>query len=92
MPAGTSADRAEHERPAIERAVAFAARMRDLAPAGQALSAREGRALGAGRGPLRSTPQQAAQARIDAAEQEGGPPAPARAPARSASGGAAGAR
>jgi hypothetical protein len=93
MPTGTFAYRTEPERLAIERAVAFVAQMYDLAqtaPDGRVLSACEAQALGAGRDLLRSTLQQAAQARIDAAEQKGGPPAPARAPARSASSAAAG--
>ena len=92
MPTGTFEYRSEQERVAIERAVAFVAEMHSLAqaaPDGQVLHACEGYALDAGRDLLRRTLQQAAQARIDAAEQKGGPPAPARAPARSASSGLA---
>ena len=95
MPTGTFEYRSEQERVAIERAVAFVAEMHSLAqaaPDGQVLHAREGHALGAGRDLLRATLQQAAQARVAAAEQKGAPPAPARAPARSASSGSAGAR
>ena len=95
MPTGTFEYRSEQERLAIERAIASVAEMHSLAqaaPDGQVLHACEGMALDKGRDLLRSTLQQAAQARVDAAEQKGGPPAPARAPARSASSGAAGAR
>jgi hypothetical protein len=92
MPTGTFEYRDEQELIAIRRAVAFVAEMRDLAqaaPEGQVLSACEGHALDAGRKLLRLTLQDAAQARIDSAEQKGGPLAPARAPARSASSAAA---
>ena len=92
MPTVTFAYRSEQERVAIERAVAFVAEMHSLAqatPDGQILHACEGHVLGADRDLLRLTLQQAVQARVDAAEEKGGPPAPARAPARSASSGAA---
>jgi hypothetical protein len=95
MPTGTFEYRSDPERLAIERAIAFVAEMHSLAQSaadGQVLRACEAHALGAGRDLLRCTLQQAAQARVDAAEQKGGPPAPARAPARSASNGAAGGR
>lgn len=92
MPTGTFEYRSEPERLAIERAIAFVAEMHSLAqtaPDGQALHACEGYALGAGRGLLRATLQQAVQARVDSAEKKGAPRASARAPARSASSGAA---
>jgi len=95
MPTGTFEYRNEQERVAIERAIAFVAEMHALAqaaPDGQVLQACEGHALGAGRDLLRHTLQQAAQARVDAAEQKGAPRAAARAPARSASSGPAGGR
>jgi hypothetical protein len=95
MPTLTFQYRTEHERVAIERAVAFVAEMHSLAqaaPDGHVLRTCEDHALGAGHDLLRLTLQQAAQARVDAAGQKGGPPAPARVPARSASSGAAGAR
>ena len=88
MPTGTFEYRSEQERLAIERAIAFVAEMHSLAqtaPEGQILQACEGHALDAGRDLLRSTLQQAVQARVAAAEEKGGPPASARAPARSAS-------
>lgn len=95
MPTGTFEYRSEQERVAIERAIAFVAEMHSLAqaaPQGQVLHACEGHALDAGRALLRCALQQAVQARVDAAEQKGGPPAPARAPAGSASSAAAGGR
>jgi hypothetical protein len=88
MPTVTFAYRSEQERVAIERAVAFVAEMHSLAQVaaeGQILHACEGHALDAGRDLLRSTLQQAVQARVDVAEEKGGLLAPARAPARSAS-------
>jgi hypothetical protein len=78
----------EQERALIEQALSFVAEMRQLAqaaPAGQVLSLCEARALGQGRQLLRDTLQAAAQARVDAAEQKGAKPAPARAPAATAS-------
>ena len=92
MPTGTFDYRSEAERIAIERAIAFVAEMRALAqaaPDGQVLPLCETLALGAGRGLLRSTLQQAAQARVNAAEQKKGPHVSVRAPAPSASSGAA---
>jgi hypothetical protein len=88
MPTVTFDYRSEPERLAIERAVAFVAEMHSLAqaaPAGQILHACEGHALDAGRALLRFTLQQAVQQRVAAAEEKGGPHAPARALARSAS-------
>jgi len=88
MPTVTFEYHSEQQRVAIERAVAFVAEMHNLAqttPAGQILHACEGHALDAGRDLLRFTLQQAVQARVDAAEEKGGLPASARAPARSAS-------
>jgi hypothetical protein len=88
MPMGTFEYHSEKERVAIEQAIAFVSEMHSLAqasPDGQVLHACEGHALAAGRDLLRLTLQQAAQARVDAAEAKGGPHAPARAPARSAS-------
>ena len=95
MPTGTFEYRSEQERLAIERAIAFVAEMHSLAqtaPDGQILHVCEGHALDAGRKLLRDTLQQAAQTRVDLAEKKGAPPAPARAPARSASSGAAAVR
>ena len=92
MPTGTFEYRSEQERIAIQRAIAFVAEMHALAqaaPDGQILHACEGHALDAGRDLLRSTLQQAVQARVAAAEEKGGLRAPARAPARSASSDAA---
>jgi hypothetical protein len=93
MPTGTFQYQDDAERLAIEAAIAFVAEMRQLAqtaPAGQVISLCEGQALDQGRALLRSTLQDAVQARIDSAEQKGGPPAPAqaRAPARSTTSGA----
>ena len=81
------------ERLAIEAAIAFVAEMRQLAltaPDGQVISLCEGQALDEGRSLLRRTLRDAVQARIDSAEQKGGPPAPApaRAPARPTTSGA----
>ncbi len=93
MPTGTFEYRSEQERLAIQRAIAFVAEMHSLAqdcPEGQVLHACEGHALDTGRALLRLTLQQAVQARVDAAEEKGGPLASARAPDRSAASGAAG--
>ena len=95
MPSVTFEYRSEQERLAIERAVDFVSEMHSLAqtaPDGQVLHALEAQALGAGRDLPRHALRQAAQARIDEAEKKGARPAPARAPAPSASGGDAGAR
>jgi hypothetical protein len=92
MPTGTFEYRSEQERVTIERAVAFVAEMYSLAqatPDGQILHACEGHALDQGRDLLRLTLQQAVQARVDTAEEKGGPPASARARARSATNDAA---
>ena len=81
------------ERRAIEAAIAFVAEMHQLAlaaPHGQVLGLCEQQALGPGRDLLRSTLQQAVQARVAAAEQKGARPAPARVAAGSASSAAAG--
>jgi hypothetical protein len=93
MPTGTFHYQDDADRLAIEAATAFVAEMRQLAqtaPAGQVISLGEGQALDQGRSLLRSTLRDAVQARIDSAEQKGGPPAPvrARARARSATSGA----
>jgi hypothetical protein len=87
MPTGTFEYRSERERVAIERAIAFVAEMHELAqatPDGQVLHACEGHALDCGRDLLRLTLRRAVQARVDAAEEKGGPHASARAPGRSA--------
>jgi hypothetical protein len=92
MPTVTFEYRSEQERVAIERAVAFVAEMHSLAQVaadGQVLHACEGHALDQGRDLLRLTLQQAVQARVDAAEEKGAPPASARARVRSASSAAA---
>jgi hypothetical protein len=78
----------EAEAASLRQAAAFVAEMHQLAlaaPDGQVLSLAEAHALGQGRGLLRDTLAAAAQARVDAAEKKGAPPAPARAPAGSAS-------
>ena len=88
MPTGTFQYQDEAERLAIETAIAFVAEMHQLAqtaPASQVISLCEGQALDQGRALLRSTLQDAVQARIDSAEQKGGSPAPARARARARS-------
>ena len=80
--------RTEAEAASVRQAAAFAAEMHSLAlsaPEGQVLSLAEAHALGRGRTLLRDTLRAAAQARIDSAEQKGGTPASARAPAGSAS-------
>jgi|SRR5665213_441897 len=88
MSTGTFQYQDEADRLAIETAIAFVAEMRQLAqtaPASQVISLCEGQALDQGRALLRSTLQDAVQARIDSAEQKGGSPAPARARARARS-------
>jgi hypothetical protein len=95
MPTGMFEYRDEGERRAIERAIAFVAEMRDLAqtaPEGQVLGLCEGQAVGRGRDPLRATPQEAVQARVDAAEEKKGRRGGARAGAGSASSGDAAGR
>ena len=82
MPTGTFHYRTDDERLAIERAIAFVTEMNHLAqtaPPGLVLGSWEQQALRQGQDLLRSTIQQAVQARIDAAEGKGAPPAPARA-------------
>ena len=79
--------RSEAEAASLRQAAAFVAEMHQIAlaaPDGQVLHLAEAHALGQGRRLLRAALQAAAQARVDAAEQKGGPPAPARAPACSA--------
>lgn len=93
MPSGTFQYKDDAERLSIEAAIAFVAEMRQLAqtaPVGQVISLCEGQALDQGRALLRSTLQDAVQARIDSVEQKGGPlaPAPPRARARSTTSGA----
>jgi hypothetical protein len=95
MPTGTFEYANEAERLAIETAIAFVTELRQLAltaPDGQVLSACEGQALTQGRDLLRSTVQQAVQARVQSAEVKGGPHVSARARARSASSGAVSAK
>jgi hypothetical protein len=82
MPVETFEYRSESERVAMLQAFAFVAQMHDLAlsaPAGQVLDVCEQQALGSGRQLLRSTMEQAVQARIDQAEDKKGQPASARA-------------
>jgi hypothetical protein len=81
--------RTEAEAASLRLAAAYVSEMHQLAlaaPDGQVLHLAEVHALGPGRKLLRATLQAAAQGRVDAAEQKGGPraSAPARAPARSA--------
>ena len=88
MPTGTFQYQDEAERLSIETAIAFVAEMRQLAltaPNSQVISLCEGRALDKGRALLRSTLEEAVQARIDSAEQKGGSPATAPARARAGS-------
>lgn len=92
MPTMTVEYQTEQEKALIQQALSFVAEMRQLAqaaPAGQVLTLCEARALGSGRRLLLDTLQAAAQARVDAAEQKGARPAPARAPAATASSGGA---
>lgn len=93
MPTGTFQYQNEAERLSIEAAISFVAEMHQLAqtaPDGQVISLCEGQALDQGRDLLRSTLQDAVQARIDSVEQKGGPLAsvPAHAWAGSTSSGA----
>jgi hypothetical protein len=79
--------RSEAEAASLRQAAAFVAEMHHLAlsaPDGQVLHVAEACALGQGRTLLRDALQAAAQARVEAAEQKGGPPASARAPVSSA--------
>jgi hypothetical protein len=92
MPTVAFEYRSEQERVAIERAVAFVTEMHSLArtsASGRVLHACEAHALAVGRDLLRATLQRAVQHRIDSAEEKGAAPASARAPACSASSGAA---
>ena len=92
MPTVSFDYRSDAERVAIERAVAFVAEMHALAqasPDGQVLPACEAHALDAGRDLLRATLRHAVQHCIDDAEKKGPRPLLRRAPARSASSGAA---
>ena len=87
MPTGTFEYRTEAERVVIEQAIAFVAEMHALAqsaPAGQILAACEGQALDQGRQLLRTTLQQAVQARADALDRKKGRRGPVRARAGSA--------
>ena len=87
MPSVTFEYQTEGELAALRQAAAFIAEMHQLAhaaPAGQVLHLCEARALDHGRRLLRDTLQDAAQTRIDAAEQKGATAAPARAPAATA--------
>ena len=93
MATGTFQYQSESERLSIEAAIAFVTEMRQLAqttPASQVVPLCEQQALDQGRAFLRSTLQDAVQARIDSAEQKGGPlaSASARVPARSTTSGA----
>ena len=94
MATGTFEYRSEAERKSIERAIAFAAEMHDLAltaPDGQVLDQCEGQALGLGRDLLRETLQAALQTRIEAVEVKKGRRGGVRVGARSTrSGGANG--
>jgi hypothetical protein len=95
MPTGTFIYQTEAERLAIEQAIAFVTEMHQLAqlaPIGHVLDVCEERALTQGRDLLRSSLQQAVQARIQAAEEKGATHASARALAGSASNGGVAAR
>jgi hypothetical protein len=75
MATGTFEYRSEAERKSIERAIAFASEMHDLAlsaPEGQVLDLCEGQALDLGRDLLRETLQAALQTRIEAVEVKKG--------------------
>jgi hypothetical protein len=88
MPTFTYECRSEAEMASLRQAADFLAELHHLAqtaPDGQALHLAEALALGAGRQLLRDALRSAAQGRVDRAEQKGGPPAAARARARSAS-------
>jgi hypothetical protein len=90
MPTGTFEYRSDAERLTIEAAILFAAEMHQLAqaaPAGQVLARCEQQALEQGRDLIRTSLQQAVQARVEAAEVKGGRLVSARARARSASSG-----
>ncbi len=79
MPALMIEYRDEAERLGLEQAIAFFTPMRHVAqtaPDGTVLAACEQVALRDGRALLRKSLASAVAARIDAAEQKGGPPAP----------------
>jgi hypothetical protein len=81
MPMLTIEYQDEHERLALEQALAYIAQLRQLAvsaPAGTVLAACEQHALHDGRALLRSTLTAALHSRIAAEEQKGGPPASVR--------------
>ncbi len=95
MATGTFEYRTESERKSIERAIAFASEMHDLAlaaPAGQVLDQCEQQAVDRGRDLLRETLQAAVQTRIDAAEVKKGRRGGVCAGARSAKSGGANGR
>ena len=80
MPTLTIEYRDEAERLALEQAIAYVSHLSQLAhhaPAGTVLDACEKLALSEGRALLRSTLAAALSGRTAAAEQKGGPPAPA---------------
>lgn len=80
MPTLTIEYHDEHERLALEQAIAYLADLRQLAreaPEGTVLDACEGLALEKGRALLRSTLAAALHGRVASAEQKGGPPASA---------------
>ena len=80
MPTLTIEYRDDHERLALEQAIAYVAHLHQLAqeaPDGTVLAACEQLALADGRALLRSTLTAALEGRIDAAEQKGGRPAAA---------------
>jgi hypothetical protein len=92
MPTGTFEYQTPEERLAIEAAIAFVTQMQRMAltaPAGQVLAACERHALTSGRQLLKDALASATQARVNDAEQKGGPPVPAPAAARSGSSAAA---
>src|SRR2546423_1470939 len=79
MPVLTIEYRDEAERLGLEQAIAFFTQMRQVAqtaPEGTVLAACEQVALQDGRRLLRNSLAAAVAARIEAAEQKGGPPAP----------------
>lgn len=80
MPSLTVEYRDDAERLALEQAIAYLGHLRQLAqdaPPGTVLDACEQLTLDEGRVLLRNTLAAALQARIDADEQKGGPPASA---------------
>ena len=75
MPALTIEYRDEHERLALEQAIAYIAQLRQLAltaPDSTVLAACERHALADGRALLRATLAAALGSRVEAAEQKGG--------------------